>query len=70
MNESQLLIAVGQNIKKIRTQKKMSQNKLAEACRFEKASMSRIEAGKTNVTLLTLLKISTALEVNVRDFFE
>lgn len=65
MHESQLLTKVGAKIKKLRTAKKMSQNDLAISCNFEKASMSRIEAGKTNVTLLTLQKISNALEVNI-----
>ena len=67
MNDLQLLAEVGSKIKKIRTEKKLSQNDLAMLCNFEKASMSRIEAGKTNVTLLTLKKISDALKVRVLD---
>lgn len=31
--------------------------------------MSRIESGKTNVTVLTLRKISTALETDMAEFF-
>jgi DNA-binding XRE family transcriptional regulator len=67
MNDLQLLTDVGAKIKKIRTEKKMSQNDLAVLCSFEKASMSRIESGKTNITILTLLKISKALNVEIAE---
>jgi transcriptional regulator with XRE-family HTH domain len=65
MDDLQLLIAIGANIRKFRTEKKLSQNDLAILCNFEKASMSRIEAGKTNITIFTLYKISKALDVNI-----
>jgi transcriptional regulator with XRE-family HTH domain len=67
MDDLQLLIAVGARIRKFRTDKKLSQNDLAILCNFEKASMSRIEAGKTNITLLTLFKISKALNIHMAD---
>lgn len=70
MNDLQLLRDVGAKIKKIRAAKKLSQNDLAIMCNFEKASMSRIEAGKTNITLLTLLKISHALDVPVNELLK
>jgi len=67
MEETKLLTELGSKIKRIRTNKHLSQNDLAILCNFEKASMSRIEAGKTNVTLTTLHKISRALEVHIAD---
>jgi len=70
MNDLQVLIEVGARIKKLRTDKKLSQNDLATLCNFEKATMSRIEAGKTNITLLTLHKISRALEVKAADLLD
>jgi transcriptional regulator with XRE-family HTH domain len=70
MPEKQLLASVGMKIKKIRAEKKMSQNELANLCNFEKASMSRIESGQTNTTLLTLRKISTALEVPISELLK
>jgi hypothetical protein len=39
-------------------------------CDFEKASMSRIEAGKTNIIVLTLHKISKAPDVELFEFFK
>lgn len=67
MEETKLLAELGSKIKRIRANKSLSQNDLAILCNFEKASMSRIEAGKTNVTLTTLYKISRALEVPIAD---
>ncbi|MBL0153112.1 MAG: helix-turn-helix transcriptional regulator [Chitinophagaceae bacterium] len=69
MTEPKFLSRLGARIKEIRLQKEISQHELASRCNFEKASMSRIESGKTNVTVLTLRKISNALEVDMSDFF-
>ena len=69
MGNEEFLVALGSRIKQIRAEKKMSQINLAAKCDFEKASMSRIESGKTNSTILTLRKISNALDVDVSDLF-
>ena len=69
MTEADFLLLLGNRIKRIRTQKNITQFKLAALCDFEKASMSRIESGKTNTTILTLRKISQALEIPVSDLF-
>ncbi|MEN6619589.1 MAG: helix-turn-helix transcriptional regulator [Rikenellaceae bacterium] len=70
MNEFQLYLKVGQKIRKIREDKGISQQELADRCNFEKSNMSRIEAGKTNLTLKTLLTISTVLTVPLKDFLD
>lgn len=68
-NEIQFLIALGAQIKAARKVKGIKQAQLAAICDFEKASMSRIESGKSNVTALTLHKICTNLEMPVTDIF-
>jgi transcriptional regulator with XRE-family HTH domain len=70
MTDSKFLIGLGEKIREIRQKKKMTQNELALQCEFEKASMSRIESGKTNVTILTLKKISQALQTDLTEFFK
>jgi len=50
--------------------KGMTQHELAFQCNFEKASMSRIEAGRTNITIRTLYKIAQALETDLHVFFQ
>ncbi len=69
MNEYELQIKLGEKIKKLRTKKNMTQNELALECDFEKASMSRIESGRSNPTIRTLYKICGALDVNITELF-
>lgn len=69
MTDSKFLLALGARIKELRLKKNMTQNDLAVQCNFEKASMSRIESGKTNITVLTLKKIGNVLECDIHDFF-
>ena len=70
MKKADFLIKLGKRIKTLRTQKDMSQNDLAIECNFEKASMSRIESGKSNPTIRTLYKISIALNINLAELFK
>jgi len=70
MEKKIVLTHIGLNIKRIREEKKISQQDLAADCNFEKSNMSRIEAGRTNLTIGTLLKICDALNVKLRDILE
>ena len=70
MTDPRFLAVLGGKIKDIRQKNNMTQNELALQCNFEKASMSRIESGKTNVTVLTLRKISKALNAEMFEFFQ
>ncbi|BBE17855.1 hypothetical protein AQPE_2014 [Aquipluma nitroreducens] len=67
MNSDQILKKIGSRIKEIREAKGVSQQDLASICNFEKANMSRIEAGRTNFTISTLYKISHALEITISE---
>ena len=67
MNEQQLFIKIGDKIKELRELKNLSQQDSAALCNFEKSNMSRIEAGRTNLTIKTLFKISNALKVPLKD---
>lgn len=70
MNEQQLFIKIGDKIKEIRQSKCISQQDLAAKCNFEKANMSRIEAGRTNLTIKNAYKISIALGVKLRELVD
>jgi len=69
MSDSKFLSVLGARIRKLRLKKDMTQNELAMLCNFEKASISRIESGQTNMTILTMVKISKALDVDIKDLF-
>ncbi len=68
-SDKQYLIALGKRIKEIRLQKKISQTEIAYRCGFDKGNYNTIEAGKRNVTITSLLKISKALDVALIDLF-
>ena len=67
MDKKNALVRIGENIRKIRDEKNISQQDLAASCNFEKSNMSRIEAGRTNLTIGTLLKICEVLQVKLAD---
>lgn len=70
MSEIQLYRLVGKKIREVRETKKLSQQALADMCNFEKSNMSRIEAGKNNLTLKTLEKIANGLGVKIKDLLD
>jgi len=60
---------VGFNIRKIREQKNLSQEQLANLADVHRAYMGQIERGEKNIGLKNLEKISKALKVNIKEFF-
>jgi transcriptional regulator with XRE-family HTH domain len=70
MTETRFLVTLGANIRELRLKNNMTQSELAYRCKFEKASMSRIESGKMNITVLTLKKISHVLKVDADKFLK
>ena len=69
-SEKKYLIALGNRIKTIRLQKKISQTEIAYRCGFDKSNYNTIEAGKRNPTITSLLKISKALEISLIELFQ
>ncbi|RIJ45499.1 XRE family transcriptional regulator [Maribellus luteus] len=70
MEINQLQIKIGERIRVLRESKGITQQNLAAICNFEKANLSRLEAGRTNPTISTLYKISQALEVSISDLLD
>ncbi len=60
----------GQTLRRIRESKDLSQIDLASICYMEKSSISRLENGRTNATLTTIISLSSALEIHPKDFFD
>lgn len=63
---TELAIALGRNIRKIRKEKDLSQEKLALMCGLDRSYMGRIERGEVNITIVKLYEISKVLEVDIR----
>lgn len=63
VNKEQLKKKVGQRIVELRSQKGWSQSDLARACNKDRQALEKLENGKVNPTIYSLLEISKALEV-------
>ena len=62
---------ISNNLRKLREIKKISQEKLARLADVSNNTIIKIEAGKNqNPTLVTLKKISKALDVSVDDLIK
>ncbi len=70
MKQADFQIQLGQQIAKLRRQKKLSQVEFAYMLDKEKQNLNKIEKGKTNPTSWTLYKIAEILEVSIADLFD
>lgn len=59
---------MGDKIKSIRKEKKISIRDLGELCKLDYNTICRIESGQEDMGILTLINIADKLEVDVRDF--
>ena len=66
-NEAQKL---GQNLKRIRTEKGISQGDIVRKLGMPKSFVSNIENGKTNPTLATITKLAKVLGVPTKELLE
>lgn len=63
------LLLIGNNIRKKRNEKEMSQQELADLSDVAKSTVQRIEKGELNPSILTLKSISNALETGIEELF-
>ena len=66
MQDKEFLKSIGKRIANYRRKRNLSQTQLGDMVDMERSSIARLEAGNSNATALTLLKISKALEVLVK----
>lgn len=65
--DKEYLQIIGNNLRKIRTEKAISQQELADNSNIAKSTVQRIENGTLNPTILMLKNISEALGVLLED---
>ena len=61
---------VGKRITQLRNLKKLSQQKFANEADIERSYLTHVEKGRKNISLNTLNKITGALGVSLKEFFE
>jgi transcriptional regulator with XRE-family HTH domain len=65
--KSELNISIGQRIRTLRLNKGISQEKLAELADLHRTYIGMIERGDKAVTIITLKKLSLALNVSINE---
>lgn len=69
-NNKELLIKIGKNLRELRLEKGLSQERLADELGIEISQISRIERGVINTSATTLYAISITLKIEVSDLFK
>lgn len=70
LKEPIILLAIGDKLKDIRKQKKMSQGDVAAKAGIAVSQVGRIERGILNPSISTLFVISLALEIEPKELFD
>ena len=70
MTKEQLKIKLGKRIVELRNRKGWSQSDLARACGKDRQALEKLENGRVNPTVYTLLEISKALDVPLSKLLE
>ncbi|PCJ97588.1 MAG: transcriptional regulator [Flavobacteriaceae bacterium] len=66
MTKEDLKKSIGKRIVALRTAKGWSQSDLARACNKDRQAIEKLENGKVNPTLYSLLEVAMALEVELK----
>lgn len=68
-NDKEILMNIGNNIRKYRLTKGWSQEQLAQECDLHRTYIGAVERGEKNITILNLLKIKEKLEVRLEELY-
>ena len=67
VNYDNILVQFGKNLKRIRLEKKITQEKLALENNFDPTYISLLERGKRNPSLKTIYQLACFLDVQIAD---
>lgn len=70
MTKEELKYKIGQRIIELRTRKGWSQSDLARACHKDRQAIEKLENGKVNPTLFSLLEISQSMGLKLKDIVD
>lgn len=70
INYQEEILCISERIKELRKERKLTVQELAYRCDMERSNMSRIEAGRTNLTVKTLCIVCNALNVTLSDLVQ
>ncbi|WP_298741277.1 helix-turn-helix transcriptional regulator [uncultured Chitinophaga sp.] len=65
--DAEILQQFGANLKKVRMAKGYSLRELYALCGIDNSTISKMEKGEINITILTIVKLAQALEVDINN---
>jgi transcriptional regulator with XRE-family HTH domain len=68
--DKEVLMLFGKHLKSLRLAKKLTYRKMALNCNIDYGDIQKIESGKVNITILTLIELASALEVEPKILLE
>ena len=69
-NEDFILQKFGENLRKIREKRDLSQEQVAYEAGFSRSYYTEVETGKRNISLLNILKISSLLQIELNELLK
>lgn len=70
MDENYIKLKFGENVKRERTSKNLSQEKFAELVGLHRTYITEVERGLRNVSLINIVKIANGLEIPISELFQ
>lgn len=70
MRDSDPRVVFGKQVRKIRLERRLSQEKLAELANLHRNYVGGVERGERNVSLLNIVKLAHALKIRVPELVE
>ena len=70
MENNDIQVRLGQRIRELRTSLDLSQEKFALLIEMDRTYLASVEAGKRNISIKNLEKISKGLNVSLSQLFE
>lgn len=63
-------VLVGKRVKELRSKIGISQEKLADLAGLDRTYITSVECGRRNISIVNIEKLSIALGVTLKDFFD
>ena len=63
-------ILLGQRVKELRQKAGMSQEELADLAQLDRTYITSVERGKRNISIVNIEKLSKALKISLKNFFD
>ena len=70
MSRESILILFGKNVQRIRKERMLSQEKLAELAGLHRTYIGMLERAEKNITLINIEKIATAFGVDISELLK